>query len=138
MQEVTGSTPVFSTQGRLVQGRLSCSGPAHASFVAMAFTDSLKERIGGELSHWKDDPVVNKDALSVGGGSINDAWPIDTDQGPFFLKTNCPDRFPSMFEAEADGSERLLSAGTIGVPRVIAFGEEQDTSFLLLEWIEAA
>lgn len=104
----------------------------------MAFTDSLKERIGGELSHWKGDPVVIKDALSVGGGSINDAWRIDTDQGPFFLKTNSADRFPSMFEAEADGSERLRSAGTIGVPRVIAFGEEQDTSFLLLEWIEAA
>ena len=73
----------------------------------------------------------------MGGGSINDAWRLETDAGRFFLKTNSADSFPSMFEAEADGLQRLREAGPLRVPEVIAHGEDHDDSFLLLEWVES-
>ena len=74
--------------------------------------------------------------MPVGGGSINDAYRLDTNQGPFFVKINSADRFPSMFEAEADGLKRLRATNTIRVPMVIASGEDHDDSYLLLEHIE--
>lgn len=74
----------------------------------------------------------------LGGGSINDSHRLDTDAGAFFIKVNTADRFPSMFEAEADGLGRLRSTGTLRVPEMIAYGEEEGAAYLLLEWMEAA
>ncbi|MBS1582833.1 MAG: fructosamine kinase family protein [Bacteroidetes bacterium] len=93
--------------------------------------DQLSERLSAALGTTVD----VEEAIPVGGGSINDAYRLGTDAGTFFVKTNQADRFPSLFEAEADGLERLRRAGALRVPRVIAFGEEQDTSYLLLEHI---
>ncbi|HRD52858.1 MAG TPA: fructosamine kinase family protein [Flavobacteriales bacterium] len=73
----------------------------------------------------------------VGGGSINDCFRLDTNAGPFFVKLNAADRFPSMFEAEADGLRRLAATGAIRVPRIIAIGEEHDVSFLLMEHLDS-
>lgn len=95
--------------------------------------DQLAERLTIHVGHRVD----IEDAFPLGGGSINDAWRLDTDAGRFFLKTNSADRFPSMFEAEADGLQRLREAGPLRVPQVIGHGEDHDDSFLLLEWVEA-
>lgn len=103
----------------------------------MPLHGSLVERISELLSHWLRSPVDVEAQFPVGGGSINDAWRLETDAGRFFLKINSADRFPSMFEAEADGLRRLREAGPLKVPEVIAHGEDHDDSFLLLEWVEA-
>ncbi|MCB0795771.1 MAG: fructosamine kinase family protein [Flavobacteriales bacterium] len=108
-------------------GRPSHIMPLHGSLV-----ETLSERLSDHLGR----PVDIEQADGVGGGSINDAWLLHTEEGPFFLKTNNADRFPSLFEAEADGLERLRAAKAIRVPQVIAYGEDHDTTYLLLEHVE--
>lgn len=102
----------------------------------MAVSGSLSEQISERLSRHLGHPVDIEETFPVGGGSINDAWRLETDAGRFFLKTNSADRFPGMFEAEADGLRRLREAGPLQVPEVIAHGEDHDDSFLLLTWVE--
>ncbi|MCB9168889.1 MAG: fructosamine kinase family protein [Flavobacteriales bacterium] len=102
----------------------------------MPLSGSLIEQLSERLSHHLGAAVDIEQADPVGGGSINDAWRLATNAGPFFLKTNSADRFPSLFEAEADGLQRLQAADALRVPTVIAFGEDHDDTFLLLEHIE--
>lgn len=80
-------------------------------------------------------PVTVLDTIPLIGGSINDAYRLDTSEGPYFLKVNSADRFPSMFEAEVDGLLRLAKAGT-RTPVVHGHGEADDTTWLLLEFVE--
>ena len=40
---------------------------------------------------------------SVSGGSINEAFEVETDSETFFLKVNSASRHPSMFETESAG-----------------------------------
>ena len=109
----------------------------------MTLSGSLIERLSLHLSRHLGTSVDIVREVSVSGGSINDAYRLDTNEGPFFLKVNpgsrpgAPaDRFPSMFEAEADGLTRLRATNTIRVPLVIAYGEDHDDSYLLLEHID--
>src|SRR5690242_9289023 len=102
----------------------------------MPLRGSLIEQLSERLSRHTGRAVDIEREVPVGGGSINDAYRLDTNEGRFFVKVNASDRFPSMFEAEADGLERLCGAGPIRVPEVIAFGEDHDDSYLLLEHIE--
>jgi protein-ribulosamine 3-kinase len=107
----------------------------------MPLSGSLIEQLTGHLSSHTGQStgqtVVINEAVPIGGGSINDAYRLDTTAGRFFLKTNSADHYPSMFEAEADGLMRLDEAGPLRVPEVVAHGEEQDVSYLLLEWVES-
>jgi fructosamine-3-kinase len=72
--------------------------------------------------------------VPLGGGSINDATKLETDNGPLFLKSNahCP---PDMFEREAEGLEALTAVrtNTPRVPKVLLLGHD----FILLEFIES-
>lgn len=71
---------------------------------------------------------------TVSGGSINDAYQIETTYGRFFLKTNSAIRFPQMFAAESKGLS-LLSRSDFVVPKPIETGELDGTQFILMEWI---
>lgn len=102
----------------------------------MSIPGSLAEQLSQRLSDILGLAVDVEQSTPVAGGSINDAWRIDTNEGRFFLKTNGSDRSPSMFGAEADGLARLGATATLPVPRVIDQGEDHDTTWLLLEWIE--
>ena len=101
----------------------------------MSLPGSLVEQVGEKLSLLRNIHIDVEEVTSIGGGSINDAWRIDTNDGPFFLKTNSADRYPSMFEAEADGLARLRETRTLPVPEVFAHGEDHDITWLLMEWI---
>ena len=127
MQEVTGSTPVFSTEGRLIRGRPSYSMP---------LPDTLLERLGQDLALHTGAVADILDVIPVGGGSINDCYRLDTDAGSFFVKVDPGAAHPRMFQAEADGLRRLRATGTIRIPEVIAVGEGSNCSYLLLEHIE--
>ena len=79
-----------------------------------------------------------KNSQSVSGGSINRAAKISTNRGDLFLKWNsdAPDDF---FEKEADGLNRLSSAGTdLRIPEILSAGKPVDgrPGFLLMELIE--
>jgi protein-ribulosamine 3-kinase len=102
----------------------------------MPISGSLIEQLSERLSRHTGRSVDIEREVPVGGGSINDAYRLDTNEGRFFVKVNSGDRFPSMFEAEADGLKRLREAGPIRVPEVIAVGEDHDDSYLLLEHID--
>ena len=101
----------------------------------MPLPGSLIERLCEHLSRHAGQPVDIEQAVPVGGGSINDAYRLHTTHGTWFAKVNSADRFPSLFEAEADGLRRLAATGTLRTPAVIAHGEDHDDSYLLLEHI---
>ncbi len=75
------------------------------------------------------------EAEPVGGGSINRALKLISEQGPLFLKLNSYSAL-GMFEAEAAGLEVLAQANATRVPSVIASGAVADAAYLVLEWID--
>ncbi|MDR9399599.1 MAG: fructosamine kinase family protein [Salibacter sp.] len=75
---------------------------------------------------------------SVSGGSINDAYKLESDDQNFFLKVNSASRFPCMFEAEAKGLSLLSEHSEFAVPKPILNFEENDRAYLVLEWLDEA
>ncbi len=88
--------------------------------------------LGGYLG--KNCSVIS--AGNVSGGCINDCYCLNTDSGKYFLKFNNASRYPEMFIVEAEGLHLMEKAVDGSVPLVIAVGEANEISFLLLEWIE--
>lgn len=72
---------------------------------------------------------------SVSGGSINDAFQIETTEGTFFIKLNSANRYPNMFKTEKRGLE-LLGQSSFLVPKPLHVGTHGDTQFILMEWVE--
>ena len=102
----------------------------------MPLSRPLSEALCAHIGDRLGTIVRSKSERPVGGGSINDCYVLETTAGRFFVKTNAADRYPSMIAAEADGLKRLATTGAVRGPEVIAFGEEQDVSYLLLEHID--
>lgn len=100
----------------------------------MSFKQSVKELLS---SHFQMEINV-LGYSSVGGGSINQAYKVKTDEGEYFVKTNSKNRFPNMFHKEATGLEILAKAKCIDVPNIICYGDIEDDSFLILDLIESA
>ena len=75
--------------------------------------------------------------ISIGGGSINKAYKVQTDKGVFFVKVNDAKKFPGMFEAEAKGLEILRKKNKIYVPAVIGTGEEGNETVFVSEFVES-
>jgi fructosamine-3-kinase len=77
----------------------------------------------------------------VGGGCIHHAFALTgkdaTGAHRYFAKTNEADRAP-MFAAEAGGLRALRDAGALAVPRVVALGADDESAWLVLEWLELA
>jgi fructosamine-3-kinase len=72
-------------------------------------------------------------ARAVAGGDINDAWAIELAGGSSaFVKTRAAASVGE-YEGEASGL-RWLGEGPVGVPEVLAVGDEP--AFLALEWVE--
>lgn len=77
-------------------------------------------------------------SLPLSGGSINQAFRLETNSGNFFMKYNRASAYPAMFEQEARGLALLHAAREIRVPEVIASGEDGTYSFLILEYLDSA
>ncbi|GGB86047.1 aminoglycoside phosphotransferase [Flavobacterium suaedae] len=73
---------------------------------------------------------------TVHGGSINSAYLIDTTKGNYFLKVNDTHKYPQLFEKEANGLKTLQETSTFYIPKVIGYGNNEESQYLLLEWIE--
>lgn len=71
----------------------------------------------------------------IQGGSINEAYFIETDAAKFFMKyhANSPRNF---FKSEARGLRLIKETNTISVPNYISYSDQQGNAFLVLEWIE--
>jgi len=69
------------------------------------------------------------------GGDINRAYCLIGNNEKYFLKKNEENRYPSMFEKEADGLQSLQANTILKVPGVIKHGRVNNQQYLLLEWI---
>ena len=69
----------------------------------------------------------------VGGGDINAAARVETQDARYFVKWNARPR-PRIFEVEARGLNLLASVNALRVPRVIAVIDQP--AALVLEWID--
>jgi fructosamine-3-kinase len=96
----------------------------------------LKNSIEKVLGLHFNAPIKVLKYSSVGGGSINDAYKVETGSDIFFVKTNSLSRFPQMFEKEAKGLRILEKANCINVPELLCFSSIGDTSFLVLKYVE--
>lgn len=74
--------------------------------------------------------------LPIGGGCINEAFKLETQQGSFFVKMNNAQRYPKMFEKEAKGLHTIEQTQTLMVPKVIGTGITDQEAFLLLQYIK--
>jgi len=72
----------------------------------------------------------------VYGGDINNAYCLVTSQGKYFLKVNDKDKYPGMFQKEANGLDLLRKHCTLIIPKVIKTGESGQCQYLLIEWLE--
>lgn len=70
----------------------------------------------------------------LGGGCINRALRIEGGGRRYFLKLNNPDQL-SMFTAEAAGLAAMAGPGAIRVPEPIAWGADEQHSWLALEFV---
>lgn len=72
----------------------------------------------------------------VGGGCINSTFLLElTNSSSLFLKENSV-RFEHMFQAEALGLEALRKGGGPRVPAPLAWGENANRQFILIEYID--
>tara|TARA_R110002050_G_scaffold57423_5_gene129290 strand:- start:212031 stop:212936 length:906 start_codon:yes stop_codon:yes gene_type:complete len=71
----------------------------------------------------------------IGGGSINDAYQLQSDQQSYFIKLNRP-HLSAMFEAEALGLAELRSLNCVRIPEVICHGQTTTHSYIVLEYIQ--
>ncbi|ADX66754.1 fructosamine kinase family protein [Weeksella virosa] len=77
------------------------------------------------------------EATPIKGGDINDAFRLECDGKPFFLKLNVADSLPELFRKEADNLNFLSHIDQLILPNVIDYGVSQDNfQFLILEWLE--
>ena len=72
---------------------------------------------------------------SVGGGSINETYRVESGDQVFFCKINSAAKFPQLFEKESRGLELLSRHDIIRTPKVHDSFEEGEMQVLILEWI---
>ncbi|PCH66693.1 MAG: ketosamine-3-kinase [Bacteroidetes bacterium] len=98
----------------------------------------LKQALESELSSSLDTECKIEGSNSIGGGCINQAARIKTNLGDFFIKWNLADAFPKMFDNEKLGLEILHDTNEIHIPKPIATGKINNTSFIVLEYVESS
>jgi len=76
-----------------------------------------------------------KQRQNVGGGCINSAYRISDGSRSFFVKLNQADK-RAMFEAEFAGLQELAQANAIRVPNPLCVGEQDNQSYLVMEYLE--
>jgi len=82
-------------------------------------------------------PIRFSGYRSVAGGSINEAFCLESPEGNYFLKWNDASAYPGMFTAEEKGLDMLRATKAIKIPQVVAAETAGSFSFLLMEWIES-
>jgi fructosamine-3-kinase len=95
--------------------------------VSASLLNHLEQQTGQDLSKHR--------LTRVGGGDINSAFQIKTQQINWFMKLNQASLAP-MFTAEAAGLAEIESLQQVRVPKVILSGTHENQAYLLLEFIE--
>jgi fructosamine-3-kinase len=98
---------------------------------------ALRSLIEEALSLHSGKPLPVSDYSSVSGGSINEAYRIETAIGLFFVKTNDAAKYPGMFEAEKKGLKLLKENSKLKIPECITVAGNENDSIIILEYIES-
>lgn len=72
----------------------------------------------------------------VTGGSINEAYRVNSGERTYFCKVNSATKFPQLFRKEKAGLELIGSRRIIRTPHVLDLIEQEEKQLLVLEWIE--
>ncbi|TVQ94531.1 MAG: hypothetical protein EA393_00725 [Bacteroidetes bacterium] len=103
----------------------------------MVLPESLEKVLLSVIEKNIGEKVDIERSSSLSGGSINSAFRIKTMRGNFFAKYNSASQYPDMFKKEAQGLEILYNAGEVYTPKVIGYGETDNMSLLVLEYVDA-
>lgn len=102
----------------------------------MPILSQLIEYIASRLTALTGQAVKVININTISGGSINQAYRLQTTAGHFMLKLNSRMAYPDMFTREAEGLKAIAGRGAIAVPNVILQDDFEDQSFLLMAWID--
>ena len=78
--------------------------------------------------------ITNHKVLA--GGSINQVYLCQTEHRDAVIKINERELFPHMFKSEAEGL-KLLNSSAFRIPEVIAHGDFEDWSYIIMEYIDS-
>lgn len=82
--------------------------------------------------------VVVSNIIPVGGGSISNAYRLETSLGSYFLKTDGRADASSMFRAEGEGLNLLRLNSKFTIPEFVGLVTEGPTAMLLMELINSS
>ena len=100
-------------------------------------TEEFKRKLEQQvLSYQIGNVSLIRSATPVHGGSINDCYLLDTDDGAFFLKINSAGKYPNIFEREASGLDSICKTDSLMVPEVYLVEYLEGKTYLLTEYIE--
>lgn len=92
--------------------------------------------IAGHISQVTGQPFEVGSRRSVSGGCINQGYRLlGSDGRSYFVKINQASR-SEMFVAEALGLKQMGATQTIRVPHPICWGMTEQSSYIVLEWLE--
>ena len=74
---------------------------------------------------------------SVSGGCINQGYEVKDDNNKYFVKLNQASQV-EMFVAEALGLKQMYATNTITVPKPICWGIADNSSYIVLQWLDLA
>jgi protein-ribulosamine 3-kinase len=97
----------------------------------------LKAIVEEKLAALNGSEVKILSVHSVPGGSINQAARLSTARGNYFVKWNSARLYPGMFSSEKKGLEHLSGCSQLHIPKPLADGNNEETAFLILEFIES-
>lgn len=92
-----------------------------------ALQQQIESILGARIQH----------ITAVSGGDISNAYALECGKSRFFCKLNSSPQAVAMFLAEKDGLNAIARNAAIKTPEVIAAGELDGQSFLLLHFIES-
>ncbi|MBW4615114.1 MAG: fructosamine kinase family protein [Desmonostoc vinosum HA7617-LM4] len=93
--------------------------------------------IDAHISQVTGEKFHTQQRRSVGGGCINQGYAVSDSKLSYFVKLNQVSQV-AMFEAEALGLAEMLTTASIRVPKPICWGTTDNSSYIVLEWLEMA
>ncbi len=76
-----------------------------------------------------------KEVIPVSGGDINECFMLHCENSKYFVKFNDANKYPQLFELEADGLRTMGSINGVHVPKIINTNSYAGKSFLILEYL---
>lgn len=86
-----------------------------------------------EISFQLNEAIISYKAVS--GGSINEAYKLETETDHYFLKYNTGSERKGIITSELDGLEQLTKAG-VRTPKIVHIFHLDSLNGIVLEWIE--